>query len=237
MKGSTAQGNFNRQGSVLVSFSLVLSLISCLASGYLYWQWRELSNEKGAFESVRIQLEDQIESLETDLETSLKAQKEFQATAETEKSEKDKTLKALEAANAASEALMADVTKLKKERDSLKKIAVQLKSQASALLPAAAATVPQGGTSVAETAPLQTSDQQAAGDMLIKTINRTFNFVVFDLAPGVTFRVGDEAVVERHGAWISDLKIKQVYAQYVSAEIRKEDDNHLLQIGDTVKRV
>ncbi len=228
-----------RRGSALVNFSFILALVSCAASAYLYFQWNSLSAEKKGFEAVRIQLEDQIASLETDLQASLKEQQKLKKAAEASDSDKVKALAELEQFEVSADKLQADLKKLKAERDSLKKIAVQLKTQAGNLISSAAAATSSGVQNAASVpaARLQASSEQPAEPMKVKTINRTFNFVVFDLVPGVTFRVGDDAVVERNGRWISNVKIKQVYAQFASAEIRKEDENNLLQIGDFVKRV
>jgi len=238
MNYGTLQKNTAQKGSLLVSFSFFLALVSCIASGYLFFQWNQLSSEKKGFESVRIQLEDQIASLETDLQMALKEQQKLKLSVDTENTDKAKTLAELTEVKAASEKFQLDIKKLKNERDSLKKLAVQLKTQAAQTPVSAAsdviAEVPSGSSPAGH---LKASSDQPSEPMKVKTINRTFNFVVFDLVPGVTLRAGDAAVVERDGQWISDLKIKQVYAQFVSAEIRKEDDNNLLQIGDSVKRV
>lgn len=230
-----------RRGSTLANFSLVLSLVSCVAAGYLYFQWNSVSSEKKGFEAVRIQLEDQIASLETDLQSSLKEQQKLKQVVEIEGNDKAKTLAELAETKASLEQLQADLKKIKNERDSLKKLAVQMKSKTSEFpaLPSSASSVVQNGVSAASalTAQLKASSNQPSDAMKVKTINRNFNFVVFDLVPGVVLKVGDAAVVERDGRWISDLKIKQIYAQFASAEIRKESEDNLVQVGDSVKRV
>ena len=237
MNHHATEKNRFRCGSALINFSFLLALFSSLASGYLYFQWNHLSAEKKEFGAARVQLKDQITSLETDLQASLKAQQTLKLAAETDTGEKAKAVAELAAFKASSDQMRADFEKLKKENASLKKLAVELKKQTQSLLAGATSFAEiQPATSV-PTSHLRAATTQPSQPMKIKTINRTFNFVVFDLVPGVTLRVGDDAVVERDGRWISDLKIKQVYAQFASAEIRKEDDANLLQIGDSVKRV
>ena len=241
MKYPAIQKNTCCSGSTLVNFSFVLALIACLASGYLYFQWKILSGEKKEFGAVRVQLKDQITSLETDLQAALQEQQKLKQSAELESSDKAKTLAELVEVKTSSEQLRTDLEKLKKESASLKKLAVQLKTQGASLAKSTATDSPiaqTGGVAVSAVAEhLQAASTQPLEIMKVKTINRTFNFVVFDLVAGVPWRVGDSAVVERDGRWISDLKIKQVYAQFASAEIRKEDESNLLQIGDSVKRV
>jgi len=223
------------RGSALIKFSFILALASCAASGYLFLQWSQLTAEKNNFEAVRAQLKDEISSLETDLQSALKEQQTLKQAVEIGSGEKEQALLALAEAKASAEQFEADIKKLKNERDSFKKIAVDLKSKTSQLAAAAASSAATGVS--ASSGELDGNTNEPSALMEIKTINRTFNFVVFDLVPGVPLRVGDAAVVERGGRWISDLKIKQVYAQFASAEIRKEDEGNLLQIGDFVKRL
>lgn len=223
-------------GFAAANLAFVLALVSCLAAGYLYFQWHQLSQEKQGFEAARIQLQDQIAVLEKDLEAARAEQANLKSKLDSAEGAAKSQAQALDESKKQIADFKSQLAQLMKDQDALKKLVEKAKA-AEMPLPATTASIETGGTpaNAASATRAVAIGMNTSGAMKVKTINRKFNFVVFDRMPGKDIQVGDTFKAERDGAWVADLKIQKTYDQFVSAEIRKESDQNPLQIGDEVK--
>lgn len=240
MKTFQTEKTAAKSGFAAANLAFLLALVSCIAAGYLYYEWNSLKQEKEGYEASRIQLQDQISTLETDLEILQKTEEDYKSQLDQAAAAKEEQAEALKEAQSELQSLQKEVSELKQKALDLQSLVDKLKSAAEAPVQAAAGVVSAAGDSmemggaagVVRSAAI--AFENPANPMQVKTINRKFNFVVFDRS-GNAIQAGEDYRVTRNGAWIADIKIQKVYDKFASAEIRKESDDNLLQIGDEVR--
>ncbi len=227
----------NSKGTALVVVAFLLAALSCASAVYLYLHLKGLTQEKKNFEAVHIQLLDQVSVLKLDIESAQKEKAELKTQMETAIKSKEAQSRDLAENRTQIVKLQTDLAAAQKEGDAMKKVLEKVgaaNAPASDSLSAVALEPPDEKKTASEGSSVKKTKSAAATVMKIKTINRTYHFVVLSSVPGRGLKPGDTLRVERDGKWVADLSVKKNYEQFVSAMIKKESPKNLIRVGDAV---
>jgi hypothetical protein len=70
----------------------------------------------------------------------------------------------------------------------------------------------------------------------VMTINRKFNFVVFNLGTQDQMKMGETLQVVRDGKVIAKVQIEKLYERFAAATIIEESPQNLIKEGDQIQR-
>lgn len=90
-------------------------------------------------------------------------------------------------------------------------------------------------TAVVESVPFVSSS--SPDDPRIKTINRSFNFVVVNFGSDQGLSMGDQLVVNRNGKEIGRVEVQKLYDRFASAKIISESSANVIHEGDPVRKI
>jgi len=180
--------------------------------------------------------EDELIELKRNLEESQASEKRLQR----EVAQKEDDLKRLEAKV---KALESDLS------EAQKKMQAQLNQPLETTpvqAPAVSAPEPKAGwpegtassalgpdTTVQASPPVEKEEKPLSGKVL--TVNRKFNFIVFNMGLQQGLKMADEAVVSRQGERVGLVQIEKIYEKFSAATILDENEEDPIREGDQVQ--
>lgn len=212
---------------IFVFLTLIISVVSLAASGYLYQMLNVERRERVALTSAKTELEDQISTLQQESSQFKGSAVKMQEQLKTFAAEKDQWKKQLDEAEAENNALQAKIKSFEGPS------ALVPTSEASAIPGASQPTAPAapagGQAPKAEPIPAATGFQ-------VMTVNRKFNFVVINVGLQDQIKMGDKFGIERNQKQIATIQVEKVYDRFAAAAILQESKESPIKEGDLVRK-
>lgn len=220
-----------------IILAFLLSLAAFGAVAYLYQTLNMERREYAASEAERIQLRSRADSFDEEMKKIQNESAKFKEQVKSLTDERDELEKELSAKEVELSNLQKTMKVLETEPGAVTSTAQPVGATESAVAVQSAVPVStvitEQQTDIIVGEPLPGTP---ANRPKIMTINRKFNFVVFNLGLQNDIKMGDKLNVVREDKSIGSVQVEKLYDRFAAATITQESAENLIKEGDFVEK-